>query len=95
MNFFHDLGGVLLEFDWTREISLGLLKGIYQNIVPRDIRRKFAEIILSKVVGIDLNPVTVITAKANYLLQIYVLLTRWLARGVHFEVPPYLSSSLK
>lgn len=34
----------------------------------------FAYILLQNVVGIDLNPVAVITAKVNYLLQIYRLL---------------------
>jgi len=35
---------------------------------------KFVKILLENVVGIDLNPVAVITAKVNYLLQIHRLL---------------------
>jgi hypothetical protein len=162
--FFRDLGAFLLSIDWSQEISLDLLKRVYQNIVPREIRRQlgefytpdwiaqliiwralhilvkgsppqeamvpdpigravelvdefyeeskriprfidptcgsftfgvhyinvlvkwytekrvpihpveFARMIMDSVVGVDLNPVAVITAKVNYLLQIYRLL---------------------
>jgi hypothetical protein len=163
--FFRDLGAFLLSIDWSREIGLDLLKRVYQNIVPREVRRQlgefytpdwiaqliiwralhvlvrgsppqetivpdpidravelidefynkhkrlprlidptcgsftfgvhyinallkwytakmvsihpveFARMIMDSVAGIDLNPVAVITAKVNYLLQIYRLLT--------------------
>jgi hypothetical protein len=36
---------------------------------------EFARMIMDSVIGIDLNPVAVITAKVNYLLQIHRLLT--------------------
>jgi len=163
--FFKDLGEFLLSIDWSQEIGLDLLKRVYQNIVPREIRRQlgefytpdwiaqliiwralhilvkgsppqeaivpdpidravelinefyekhkriprfidptcgsftfgvhyinallkwytvkkvplnpvdFARMIMDSVIGIDLNPVAVITAKVNYLLQIHRLLT--------------------
>ena len=163
--FFRDLGEFLLSIDWSQEIGLDLLKRVYQNTVPREIRRQlgefytpdwiaqliiwralhilvkgsppqevivsdpidrtvglidefyenhkriprfidptcgsftfgvhyinallkwytlrkvplnpvdFARIIMDSVIGIDLNPVAVITAKVNYLLQIHRLLT--------------------
>jgi hypothetical protein len=163
--FFRDLGAFLLSIDWSQEVGLDLLKRVYQNIVPREIRRQlgefytpdwiaqliiwralhilvkgsppqeaivpdpigravelidefykkrgriprfidptcgsftfgvhyinallkwyitkkvpvhpveFARMIMDSVVGIDLNPVAVITARVNYLLQIYRLLT--------------------
>jgi len=162
--FFRDLGGFLLSIDWSQEVGLDLLKRVYQNIVPREIRRQlgefytpdwiaqliiwralhilvkgsppqeaivpdpidravelidefyrkhgriprfidptcgsftfgvhyintllkwytakrvpihpveFARMIMDSVVGIDLNPVAVITAKVNYLLQMHRLL---------------------
>jgi len=163
-NFFRELGKFLLSIDWSQEIGLDLLKRVYQNIVPREIRRQLGEfytpdwiaqliiwralhilvygtppqeilvpdpidravdlldeffkkhqgiprlidptcgsftfgvhyintilkwytsklpsinsvelagMIMNSVVGIDLNPVAVIMAKVNYLLQIYRLL---------------------
>jgi len=163
--FFRDLGAFLLSIDWSQEVGLDLLKRVYQNIVPREIRRQlgefytpdwiaqliiwralhilvkgspqqeaivpdpidravelidefyrkhgrilrfvdptcgsftfgvhyinallkwyatkrvninpveFARMMMDSVVGIDLNPVAVITAKVNYLLQIHRLLT--------------------
>ena len=163
--FFKDLGEFLLSIDWSQEIGLDLLKRVYQNTVPREIRRQlgefytpdwiaqliiwralhilvkgsppqeaivpdpidravelinefyekhkriprfidptcgsftfgvhfinallkwytlkkvplnpvdFARMIMDSVIGIDLNPVAVITAKVNYLLQIHRLLT--------------------
>jgi hypothetical protein len=163
--FFRDLGGFLLSIDWSQEIGLDLLKRVYQNTVPREIRRQlgefytpdwiaqliiwralhilvkgsppqevivpdpidravglidefyekhkriprfidptcgsftfgvhyinallkwytlkkaplnpvdFARVIMDSIIGIDLNPVAVITAKVNYLLQIHRLLT--------------------
>jgi hypothetical protein len=163
--FFRDLGEFLLSIDWSQEIGLDLLKRVYQNTVPREIRRQlgefytpdwiaqliiwralhilvkdsppqevivpdpidravglidefyekhkriprfidptcgsftfgvhyinallkwytlkkvplnpldFARMIMDSVIGIDLNPVAVITAKVNYLLQIHRLLT--------------------
>lgn len=179
-DFLRELGSVLLEFDWTSEIPVDMLKRIYQNIVPREIRRalgeyytpdwlakmilfralyilvkgtscperlvkdvdneiislineyykkhgsiprfvdptcgsftfgvqylssiirwydvfrpnihprNLAEAILNSAVGIDLNPVATITAKVNYLIQIHVLLVRWVGKEKHvyFEVPP-------
>jgi hypothetical protein len=164
--FFRDLGAFLLSIDWSQEVGLDLLKRVYQNIVPREIRRQlgefytpdwiaqliiwralhilvkgsppqepivsdpidravelidefyrkhgriprfidptcgsftfgvhyinallkwyetkrihinsveFARMIMDSVVGIDLNPVAVITARVNYLLQIYRLSIR-------------------
>ena len=163
--FFRELGAFLLSIDWSQEVGLDLLKRVYQNIVPREIRRQlgefytpdwiaqliiwralhilikgsppqeaivpdpidravglidefykkheriprfidptcgsftfgvhyvnallrwyntkrvpihpveFARMIMDSVMGIDLNPVAVITAKVNYLLQIFRLLT--------------------
>ena len=163
-NFFKELGRSLLIFDWSQGVELDLLKRVYQNVVPREVRRqlgefytpdwiaqlmlwralhilvkgspptdkivedpvkeivelidefykrnnriprfidptcgsytfgvqylnallkwyvekkvplnpvKFAEEIMRSVMGIDLNPVAVITARINYLLQIYRLL---------------------
>ncbi len=163
--FFRDVGSEMLEIDWSQGIDLDLLKRVYQNIVPIEMRRQlgeyytpdwiaklmlwrslhilvygippkdilirnidseivelintyygkhktiprlidptcgsftfgvqylnalvswystkrpgihpvdFVRMILQNVVGIDLNPVAVITAKVNYLLQIYRLLT--------------------
>lgn len=165
--FFKDIGEFLLSIDWSHGVELDLLKRVYQNIVPRDVRRqlgeyytpdwivqlilwralhiltrgsppttplkdqkdleqdmaeaidefykrnkrvprfidptcgsftfgihyinavlkwyelkrpdinsiKSAEHIMENVVGIDLNPVAVVTAKVNYLLQIYRLLS--------------------
>jgi len=163
--FFRDLGAFLLSIDWSQEVGLDLLKRVYQNIVPREIRRQlgefytpdwiaqliiwralhilvkgsppqeaivpdpidravelidefykkrgriprfidptcgsftfgvhyistllkwyaakrvninpveFARMVMDSVIGIDLNPVAVITAKVNYLLQIHRLLT--------------------
>jgi len=162
--FFRDIGEFLLSIDWSQEVGLDLLKQVYQNIVPREVRRQlgefytpdwvaqlilwralhilvrggppsewmvgdlveevvelidefyrergriprfvdptcgsftfgvhyissllrwysergpsinavdFAKQIMESVVGIDLNPVAVITAKVNYLLQIHRLL---------------------
>ena len=163
--FFKELGSLLLSYDWSKIEGLDLLKEIYQNVVPREVRRqlgefytpdwiaqlilwralhilvkgsspkeyivedpvkeavelidefytrnnripklidptcgsftfgvqylntllkwymekknvqlhpvKFEEQIARNVVGIDLNPVAVITARVNYLLQIYKLL---------------------
>jgi hypothetical protein len=161
---FRGIGESLLPVDWSREVELDLLKRIYQNVVPREVRRQlgefytpdwiaqiilwralnllvrrvtprevitgdptvevvelidefyrrhgriprfidptcgsftfgvhyinsllrwytvkrppvnpveFARQIMDSVVGIDLNPVAVITAKVNYLLQVYRLL---------------------
>jgi hypothetical protein len=48
---------------------------------------KFAEKILSDVVGIDVNPVAVTTAKVNYLLQIYRLLA---ISGMYLSYQPIL-----
>jgi hypothetical protein len=45
------------------------IKMVHENPV------KFARMIMDSVIGIDLNPVAVITAKVNYLLQIHRLLT--------------------
>jgi hypothetical protein len=36
---------------------------------------EFAKMIMDSVMGVDLNPVAVITEKVNYLLQVYRLLT--------------------
>lgn len=162
--FFRDIGEFLLSIDWSQEVGLDLLKQIYQNVVPREVRRQlgefytpdwiaqlilwralhilvkgsppnkiiirdpiseivelidefykkyrriprfidptcgsftfgvhyinsllkwyaikrvqinpvdFASQIMESVLGIDLNPVAIITAKVNYLLQIYRLL---------------------
>jgi len=163
--FFRELGNLLLSYDWSKIEGLDLLKQIYQNVVPREVRRQlgefytpdwiaqlilwralhilvkgsspkeyivedpveeavelidefyaqnnripklidptcgsftfgvqyvnallkwyidkknvqlhpveFAKEIIRNVVGIDLNPVAVITARVNYLLQIYKLL---------------------
>jgi hypothetical protein len=162
--FFKKIGEFLLSVDWSQEVELDLLKRIYQNVVPREVRRQFGEFytpdwvaqvilwralhilvkgsppqeaivpnpidrsvelidefykkhkrvprfidptcgsftfgvhyisallkwyivkkvpihpiefarqIMDSVVGIDLNPVAVITAKVNYLLQIHRLL---------------------
>jgi len=47
----------------------------------------FAEKILSDVVGIDVNPVAVTTAKVNYLLQIYRLLA---ISGTYLSYQPIL-----
>jgi hypothetical protein len=163
--FFRDIGEFLLSIDWSQEVGLDLLKRIYQNVVPREVRRQlgefytpdwiaqlilwralhilvkgsppnkiiikdptteivelidefykkyrriprfidptcgsftfgvhyinsllkwyaikrvqinpidFASQIMESVLGIDLNPVAIITAKVNYLLQIYRLLS--------------------
>jgi hypothetical protein len=163
--FFRDIGEFLLSIDWSQEVGLDLLKRIYQNVVPREVRRQlgefytpdwiaqlilwralhilvkgsppnkiiikdptseivelidefykkyrriprfidptcgsftfgvhyinsllkwyaikrvqinpidFASQIMKSVLGIDLNPVAIITAKVNYLLQIYRLLS--------------------
>jgi DNA-binding MarR family transcriptional regulator len=163
--FFRDLGKSLLTFDWSQRVELDLLKRVYQNVVPREVRRQlgefytpdwiaqlmlwralhilvkgsppndyvvedpirevvelidefygrhnrmprfidptcgsftfgvqylnallkwyaekkvplnpieFAEQVMRSVMGIDLNPVAVITARVNYLLQIHRLLT--------------------
>jgi len=162
--FFRDIGAFLLSIDWSQEIGLDLLKRVYQNIVPREVRKQlgefytpdwiaqiiiwralhilvkgyapkepvvsdpsteiielldefyrkhnriprfidptcgsftfgvhyinsllkwyvvkkvpihpveFARQIMNSVIGIDVNPVAVVTAKVNYLLQIYRLL---------------------
>ena len=54
------------------------------NLHPLD----FVNIVLESVVGIDLNPVAVLTAKVNYLLQIYGLLVG--QRDFRkFEIPIY------
>ena len=45
----------------------------------------FAKLLVSRVVGMDLNPVAVVAAKTNYILQIYRLL---LARGEYLQEEP-------
>lgn len=177
-DFLKDLGKALLEFDWSKNIPADLLKRVYQNIVPREVRRslgeyytpdwlaklilyralhmlicgsppssllpkdideairefidvfykeknaipsfidptcgsftfgvqylsaladwyytrkpnihpiEFAKMVLSNVVGIDLNPVATTTAKVNYLLQIHWLVTRRTEAGVYFVDMP-------
>jgi len=48
---------------------------------------KFVRVLLNNVIGIDLNPVATITAKVNYLLQIYRLLT---IRGKYLQEEPMI-----
>jgi hypothetical protein len=175
--FFRRIGELLLSVDWGQEVELDLLKRIYQNVVPREVRRQlgefytpdwiaqiiiwralhilvrgvppqelivpdptdravelvdefykkygriprfidptcgsftfgvhyinallrwytakrppihpvdFARQIMDSVVGIDLNPVAVITAKVNYLLQVYRLLA---VRGQYLAEQPVI-----
>jgi len=175
--FFRRIGEFLLSVDWGQEVELDLLKRIYQNVVPREVRRQlgefytpdwiaqiiiwralhilvrgvppqelivpdpidravelvdefykkygriprfidptcgsftfgvhyintllrwytareppihpvdFARQIMDNVVGIDLNPVAVITAKVNYLLQVYRLLA---VRGQYLAEQPII-----
>jgi hypothetical protein len=175
--FFRKIGELLLSVDWSQEVELDLLKRIYQNVVPREVRRQlgefytpdwiaqiiiwralhilvrgvppqelivpdptdravelvdefykkygriprfidptcgsftfgvhyintllrwytakrppihpveFARQIMDNVVGIDLNPVAVITAKVNYLLQVYRLLA---VRGQYLAEQPII-----
>jgi len=42
-DFFKDIGAFLLSVDWSQEASLDLLKRIYQNVVPREVRRQLGE----------------------------------------------------
>jgi hypothetical protein len=162
--FYKDVGWLLSSIDWSQGVELDLLKRIYQNIVPKEVRRQlgeyytpdwivqlilwrtlhiiirgsppkdlviedpmqdivnligefynrygriprfvdptcgsftfgihylsslirwyetkrlqihpldFVQHIVENVVGIDINPVAVITARVNYLLQVYRLL---------------------
>jgi len=41
--FFRDIGTFLLSVDWSYEIGLDLLKRIYQNVMPREVRRQLGE----------------------------------------------------
>ncbi|MGC9113367.1 DNA methyltransferase [Acidilobus sp.] len=41
--FFKDIGEFLLSIDWSHGVELDLLKRVYQNIVPRDVRRQLGE----------------------------------------------------
>jgi hypothetical protein len=182
--FFKKIGEFLLSVDWSQEVELDLLKRIYQNVVPKEIRRQlgefytpdwiaqiilwralhilvkhsppqefvvpnpidravelidefykkhkriprfidptcgsftfgvhyinallkwylvrkvpihpieFARQVMDNVVGVDLNPVAVITAKVNYLLQIYRLLAVYGQFLVEQPIIPILRTDL-
>jgi type II restriction/modification system DNA methylase subunit YeeA len=52
---------------------------------------KLAEYVLNNVVGYDLNPLAVLTARTNYLLEVADLLAR---AGGTVEIPVYLADSI-
>ncbi|ADV64705.1 Eco57I restriction-modification methylase domain-containing protein [Desulfurococcus mucosus] len=66
---------------------LSALQRWYITKKPDVHPNKFVEMILENVVGIDINPVAVLTAKVNYLLQISGLLT---VRGEYLVAEPMI-----
>lgn len=66
---------------------LNALLDWYSSKTPKIHPLEFARDILNSVVGIDLNPVAVTTAKVNYLLQIHRLL---MIKGEYLQEEPMI-----
>jgi type I restriction-modification system DNA methylase subunit len=93
--------------DYILSKSKGYLKDDYKTIDPTcgsgtfllsaikdKIRSNRIDRILDEVVGIDINPTAVITAKFNYILAIYPLLLKNGIKPSNIIVPVYLEDAL-